>query len=147
MPKSQKRLSLLLNPIRRRIYEKVCESPGIHFFRLTSKLTISQGTLDWHLRKLEQEGFLSSMKFGGKRIFYPRMLSNVESARAFAALRLKTAQHIFRQVTNNPGISQQKIANAVGVHHETVRYHLTRFEEIGLVERYRDGREVRGFLG
>lgn len=147
MPQSQKRLSLLLNPIRRRIYEMVCEFPGIHFYRLASKLTTSQGTLDWHLRRLEEEELLRSAKYGGKRIFYPRKLTNVENARGFAALRSKTAQQIFRQVIENLGNNQQKIADAVGVHHDTVRYHLTRFEKIGLVERFRDGREVRVFLG
>jgi len=147
MAKTKKRLSLLLNPIRRRIYEIVCESPGIHFYRIVSELATSQGTLDWHIRQLEKDGFLNSTKFGGKRIFYPRMLSSVESAKAFAALRSQTAQEIFRHVINTPGMNQQELANAVGVHHDTVRYHLTRFEKVGLVERYRDGREVRVFLG
>ncbi|MFQ6126112.1 MAG: winged helix-turn-helix transcriptional regulator [Candidatus Heimdallarchaeota archaeon] len=147
MPQSHKQLSLLLNPIRRRIYETVCECPGIHFFRLASKMTTSQGTLDWHLRRLEEEELLRSTKYGGKRIFYPQKLTNVECARAFAALRSKTAQQIFHHVIDHPGINQQKIADAVGVHHDTVRYHLTRFETIELVERFRDGREVRVFLG
>lgn len=147
MQQSQKRLSLLLNPIRRRIYEMVCEFPGIHFYRLASMMTTSQGTLDWHLRRLEEEELLRSAKYGGKRIFYPRKLTNVENARAFAALRSKTAQQIFRQVICKSGNNQQKIADAVGVHHDTVRYHLIRFEKTGLVDRYRDGREVRVFLG
>ena len=147
MSKNQKRLSLLLHPIRRRIYEMVCESPGIHFYKLASELVTSQGTLEWHLRQLEKGGLLISTKFGGKRIYYSRMLSTVENARAFAALRSQTAQQIFRQVINNPGINQQKIADAVGVHHDTVRYHLIRFEKVELVERYRDGREVRMVLG
>ncbi|MFQ6126090.1 MAG: winged helix-turn-helix transcriptional regulator [Candidatus Heimdallarchaeota archaeon] len=147
MPRFQKRLSLLLNPIRRRIYEVVCESPGIHCYRIASELATSQGTLDWHLRKLEKEGLINSTKFGGKRIYYPRKLSSVESARALAALRSKTAQAIFRLVINTPGMNQQEIANMVGVHHDTVRYHLTQFEKVGLVERFRDGREVRVFLG
>ena len=147
MPKPRKRLSLLLHPLRRRIYEVVCESPGIHFFQLASELTTAQGTLTWHLRQLENDGLLRSTKFGGKRIFYPRLLSRVESAKAFAALRSKTAQEIFRLVINTPGMNQQELAEAVGIHHDTVRYHLTRFEKVGLVERYRDGREVRVFLG
>ena len=147
MPKPRKRLSLLLNPIRRRIYEIVCESPGIHFYRIVSEMAASQGTLDWHLRQLEKDGLLSSTKFGGKRIYYPRMLSSIESAKAFAALRSRTAQEIFRLIINKPGMNQQELANAVGVHHDTVRYHLTRFESVGLCERYRDGREVRVFLG
>lgn len=147
MPKAKKRMSLLLNPIRRRIYEVVCESPGIHFYKIASELATSQGTLDWHLRQLEKDELLSSTKFGGKRIFYPRMLSSEESAKAFAALRSKTAQEIFSNIINHPGMNQQELANAVEVHHDTVRYHLTKFEDVGLVDRYRDGREVRVFLG
>jgi len=147
MPRFQKRLSLLLNPIRRRIYEVVCESPGIYCYRIASELATSHGTLDWHLRKLEKEGLISSTKFGGKRIYYPRKLSSAESAKAFAALRSKTAQEIFRMVINSPGMNQQEIADVVEVHHDTVRYHLSRFESVGLVERFRDGREVRAFLG
>jgi predicted transcriptional regulator len=62
MPKAKKRMSLLLNPIRRRIYEVVCESPGIHFYKIASELATSQGTLDWHLRQLEKDELLNSTK-------------------------------------------------------------------------------------
>ena len=153
MPKTRNNFSLLLNPIGRRIYEVVCESPGIHFYQIASELTLTselptvQEPLDWYLRQLEKEGLLRSMKFGGKQIFYTRMLHSHESAKAFAALRSQTAQEIFCRVLNTPGRNQQELANAVGVHHDTVRYHVNRFAKVGLVERIRDGREVLVFLG
>jgi len=125
----------------------VCESPGIHFFRLVSEVNTSQGTLTWHLRQLEKAKLLISAKYGGKRIFYPYLLSTIENAKAFAALRCETAQQVFREINKNPGINQRQISVALGVHYETVRYHLNRFEKVGLIVRYRDGREMRGFLG
>ena len=70
----EKRLSLLMHPMRRSIYQLVCETPGSYFYEIVSTLAEPQGTLSWHLRMLEKDGLIKSQKFGGKRLYYPKML-------------------------------------------------------------------------
>lgn len=72
--KKQKRLTLLLHPFRRDLYQVLCENPGTYLLELVSMLESPLGTLTWHLRILEREGLVKSIKFAGKRLYYPRML-------------------------------------------------------------------------
>ena len=62
----EKRLTLLLHPLRREIYRLVCETPGVYFFELSSTLTAPHGTINWHLRKLEEASLIKS-----NHLFFP----------------------------------------------------------------------------
>ncbi|MHA2329995.1 MAG: winged helix-turn-helix transcriptional regulator [Candidatus Hodarchaeales archaeon] len=142
-------LSLLLHPVRRKIYSILAENPGSYFFDLAKFLELPQGTLNWHLKRLEEDHLIKSLKYAGKRIYYPAGLRSAEAERIFTVLRPKTAKKIFVYVLNNPGAFQSQIAQGIDppVHHDTVRYHLNRLENVGLVETQRSGRTVQIFPG
>jgi DNA-binding transcriptional ArsR family regulator len=142
-------LSLLLHPLRRKIYSILAENPGSYFYDLAKYLELPQGTLNWHLKRLEEDQLIKSLKFAGKRIYYPSGLRSAEAERIFTVLRPNTAKKIFNFVLNNPGAFQSQIAQGIDppVHHDTVRYHLNRLENVGLVETRRSGRTVQIFPG
>lgn len=143
----EKRLSLLMHPLRREIYQLVCETPGSYFYEIVCALAAPQGTLSWHLRMLEKDGFIKSDKFGGKRLFFPKMLRSESAERAFAILKNGTAAKVFDQIVNNSGCYQSEIAEKLGIHHDTVRHHINRLAEAELIEVIRDGRTVKYFPG
>jgi DNA-binding transcriptional ArsR family regulator len=142
-------LSLLLHPLRRRIYSILAENPGSYFFDLAKYLELPQGTLNWHLKRLESDNLIKSLKFAGKRIYYPAGLRSAEAERIFTVLRPPTAKKIFTYVLNAPGAFQSQIAAGITppVHHDTVRYHLQRLEGVNLVTTKRSGRTVQVFPG
>ncbi len=145
--KTQREISLLMHPARRRIYSIVCESPGTYFQQIAESLEIPPGTLAWHLKKLEEDGLLGTLKYGGKRIFYPVALRSPEIERIYYAIKGETARKIFLYVLNSPGKMQIEIAQALDLHHDTIRYHLAALEEVKLVELIRHGRTVRVMKG
>ena len=142
----QRRLTLLLHPFRRDLYQVLCENPGTYLLELVNLLESPLGTLTWHLRILEREGLVKSLKFAGKRLYYPKMLRSQEAEMAFITMRSETAQRIFVFIVNNPGCYQERMAEAIGVHHDTVRWHVTRMEEVGLIKVKRKGRKKMHFL-
>ncbi|MFB0561776.1 MAG: winged helix-turn-helix transcriptional regulator [Candidatus Lokiarchaeia archaeon] len=144
---SEKRLTLLLHPVRREIYRMICEKPGTYFLEIASELATPPGTLSWHLRTLQKSGLIGSFKYGGKLVYYPKVLRDEEAEKAFFSLRSETAKNIFQHIVNNPGCHQREIAKNLGVHHDTVRWHVGRMVETGLVDSERDGRKVRYTLG
>jgi len=143
----EKRLSLLMHPLRREIYQLVCETPGSYFYEIVSALAAPQGTLSWHLRMLEKDGLIKSDKFGGKRLFFPKMLRSDSAERAFAILKNATAAKVFDHIVNNSGCYQSEIAEKLEIHHDTVRHHINRLAEAELIEIIRDGRTVKYFPG
>ncbi|MHA1247710.1 MAG: winged helix-turn-helix transcriptional regulator [Candidatus Thorarchaeota archaeon] len=145
MPR-QKRMSLLLHPFRRELFTILCEKPGTYLLELVELLDSPLGTLTWHLRILEREGLVKSLKFAGKRLYYPNMLRSKEAEMAFLTLRSPTARKVFAYVINHPGCYQEEIAETLSVHHDTVRWHVKRMEEIGLVKVVKEGRKKRHYL-
>jgi len=143
----EKRLTLLLHPLRREIYRLVCETPGLYFFELSSELTAPHGTVNWHLRKLEEANLIKSTKFGGKRVYFSRTLRSEDVEKAFVVLKHLTARKIFAYILNNEGCHQTQIARALGIHHDTVRHHTSRMEKAVLLESFKDGRKTCYKLG
>jgi len=143
----EKRLTLLLHPLRREIYRLVCETPGLYFFELSSALTAPHGTVNWHLRKLEEANLIKSAKFGGKRIYFSRTLRTEDVEKAFVVLKHLTARKIFAHILNNEGCHQTQIARALSIHHDTVRHHTLRMESAFLVSSFKDGRKTCYKLG
>ncbi|MCK5239999.1 MAG: helix-turn-helix domain-containing protein [Candidatus Thorarchaeota archaeon] len=139
----QKRLTLLLHPFRRDLYQILCENPGTYLLELVDLLESPLGTLTWHLRILEREGLVKSIKFAGKRLYYPKMLRSEEAEMAYLTLRSVTARKVFAFVVNNPGCYQEQMAENLGVHHDTIRWHVSRMEVVGLLKVERVGRKKK----
>jgi predicted transcriptional regulator len=142
----QKRMALLLHPFRRDLYQVLCENPGTYLLELVEMLESPLGTLTWHLRILEREGLVKSIKFAGKRLYYPKMLRSQEAEMAYLTMRSETAQGIFAYIVNNPSCYQEQMAETLGVHHDTVRWHVSRMEKVGLVKVVKEGRKKRHYL-
>ncbi len=145
--KSEKRLTLLLHPLRREIYRLVCETPGTYFFELSNLLMAPQGTVNWHLRKLEKAGLLSSEKFKGKRVYYSRNLRHEEVEKAFVVLKAKTARKIFAFIINNDNCHQITIARGLNIHHDTVSHHTKKMVEVKLINQFKNGRKTCYTMG
>lgn len=141
MPK-EKRETLLMHPIRREIFKVVSERPGNYFFDIANALDLPQGTAFWHLKKLEEAGLVKSSRFAGKRIYYSAALRGEQVEKAFVVLKSEATQAVFQFIVNNEGCYQAQIAEALDNHHDTIRHHINRLEEAGLVTSYREGRNV-----
>jgi DNA-binding transcriptional ArsR family regulator len=146
-PTKEKRMSLLMHPLRRNIYKLICESPGAYFFELASELSAPHGTLSWHLKMLGRAGLIQSMKFGGKRIYYPKVLRSAQVESAYVALKSETARKIFSYILNNEGCHQLEIADNLEIHHDTVRWHASKLRKAGLIDVMREGRRIRYYVG
>jgi len=142
----QKRMALLLHPFRRELYQVLCSNPGTYLLELVDILESPLGTLTWHLRILEREGLVKSIKFAGKRLYFPKMLRSQEAEMAYLTMRSETAQKIFAYVVNNAGCYQEQMAESLEVHHDTVRWHVSRMEDVGLIKVIREGRKKRHYL-
>jgi len=147
MPIKRKEQTLILHPQRKEIYKILCETPGLYFFELSNILSLPQGTIDWHLRQLEKANLIKSIKFGGKRVYYPRNLRTEEVEMAFTAIKHPTAKKIFSCIANNEGTYQSDIARELNLHHDTVRHHVERMIEAGLISKYKEGRKTCYKLG
>lgn len=127
--------NVLDNEARRTIFTYIKEHPGVHLRAAATALDLSTTNVLWHLRKLESANLVASKKFEGYKVFYPSE-GGVESRRraiAASVLRNPHARAILECIVGNPSAHQREIARGLGVNHGTIRWHLRKLNEAGLI--------------
>lgn len=126
----------LKNPQRAMIYGFIRATPGAHLKRLSEEFGMKSSSILWHVRKLEAADLVRSQRANGYRVFHPvaggqelRRLS-----RGVTALHNKNARRAIEHLQRHPGSAAQDIAGRTGIHPGTVRWHLRKLQDFGLVE-------------
>jgi DNA-binding transcriptional ArsR family regulator len=139
---------VLEHPGRQEVYERVKASPGINFVQLCEQVEFGASTLTYHLRVLERNEYVTSVKDGRYLRFFDRQGGAYSGAKkvAVSALRNASSAAMARHIRANPGVNQRDLAVAFGVTASTVNWHMTRLQSAGLVERQRDSHFTRYYL-
>lgn len=127
---------------RRKIYELIRKSPGIHFREIERRLNIAIGNLQYHLYYLEKENLIRSERDGEYIRYYPKdcMLDEIDR-KIISFLRRRTARRILIYLLTNPNANNKEIAQGIGLSPSTISWHLNKLLEAKIVERKKEGRE------
>jgi predicted transcriptional regulator len=125
----------LENPQRSMLYGFVKGNPGVHLKQLSSEFRMKTSTVLWHIRKLECADLVRSKKANGYRVFYPVSggLEARQLSTAITALSNDNARRIFEHVAVQPGTQQRDLAERLAINGGTVRWHLKKMRQAGLV--------------
>ncbi len=130
-----KRNKVLYNRTRERLREHLNVNPGDHFNSIKRTLGIPQGALAYHLRTLEREKYIHSIRSGMFKRFYP-----IEMDISTTDAKISDSQRaIYDKILRHPGISQSEIVNMVELSMSTVNYHVKSLVDAGLVKLKRKG--------
>jgi predicted GH43/DUF377 family glycosyl hydrolase/DNA-binding MarR family transcriptional regulator len=138
-----KKEEVLDHVIRVKIYEHITNNPGDHFNSIKNKLNLNNGVLTYHLKTMERENFIKSMRDGMYKRFYP-VDQKVARVNGFGTESIQGK--IVMHVMGNPGLTQREISKALSVSQQVVSYHLKIMQETGHVRVRRDGRTNRYFV-
>lgn len=139
---------VLEHPGRQEVYERVKAAPGINFVQLAAQVGFGSSTLNYHLRVLERNEYITSVKDGRYLRFFDRQAGTYSGSKKVqvSALRNAATAAMARHIRDHPGIAQCDLALAFGVTASTVNWHMTRLQSAGLVERQRDAHYTRYYL-
>lgn len=139
---------VLEHPGRQEVYERVKAAPGINFVQLSEQVAFGSSTLNYHLRVLEKNEYITSVKDGRYLRFFDRQAGTYSGAKKTqaSALRNPTTAAMARHIRDHPGVAQCDLAAAFGVTASTVNWHMTRLTGAGLVDRQRDAHYTRYYL-
>lgn len=123
---------LLENATRARIHAVVAAEPGIHYKEIIRRVDKAHGLVRHHLKVLVAGGVLQERATNGHVCFY---LSGATPAdrKSAGLLRSEVAQSLLERVRSRPGLTVAQLAHEMQVSPQTIRYHLHRFEEAGLI--------------
>ncbi|MDK2975105.1 MAG: hypothetical protein PWP08_1476 [Methanofollis sp.] len=135
--------NVLDSPMRSEIFHFIEENPGVHFREMQRSLSITMGTLGYHIHIMEEEGLLRTMQRRGKRHYFVACSPyRVEEEIFITALRNDSLRRIITHVQANHGAHLKKIAEDVGLSRGTVHTDLKYLVELGIVQKEKDGRSI-----
>jgi predicted transcriptional regulator len=90
---------------------------------------------------LETYKIIKKTRVGNYLVFYPFIDKNPFAEFNHNIVKSKTTLEIFEIIGDNPGIHPSKIANRMELNHKTVKYHVDKLKDVGLVIVKKDGRK------
>jgi DNA-binding MarR family transcriptional regulator len=129
--------------VRGRIYEHICNNPGVNYSAIKERFNLTNGTVTYHLSMLERQEFIRSRHDG----IYKRYFKAGLAAGAMDDSPMSLQRAIVKLVTERPGLTQKEIARGLGTSKQLVSYYVRNLREERLVETHRSGRHVRVYPG
>ncbi|MBN1389189.1 MAG: winged helix-turn-helix transcriptional regulator [Candidatus Thermoplasmatota archaeon] len=131
---------ILNHEVRGLIRGYIIANPGDHYSSIKRNLDLNNGTLAYHLRVLEQSGFIKSMYDGIYKRYYP---SNVNISKL--KKNVSKQEEIFNIILENPGVTMEQIGHLIGVSRQVVNYHVKNLIRAGVVSYLRDQKSAKFF--
>jgi predicted transcriptional regulator len=128
------------------IYKYIVNYPGVHLRKICRELGLAMGDTQYQLSILEKDGRIKSKKVGNHRHYYPLTIPNEQNELILAFLRQETIRDILVYLMENPGSSQQALANFKNVSAPTIKWHMSKLIESELVVVTREGKIVKYFI-
>jgi predicted transcriptional regulator len=122
---------------RGRIQGFITANPGAHYSNIKAMLGLQNGTLAYHLRRLEREGFVFSRRDGIYKRFFPAHYD--PNGSTFSTLQEK----ILEKVIESPGITKKELSAILDKRPQVLDYHLRWMIRNDIMEMRKDGKRNR----
>jgi predicted transcriptional regulator len=127
---------------RRAIYQRIADTPGIHFRALLEELEFAQGTVQYQLRWLADEELIEVSDDGKYTRYYPSAEFDETDHEMMNALRRKYSRRILGHLLADGPLSTSELSERLEKANSTVSWHLSNLADADLVSKERDGRSV-----
>ncbi len=138
-------VSLLMNSVRRRLFEYLCIHPCSYLSEISDALKVSSNTARWHLRKMMGGNLVSMKKYGGRTLYYPFDFVSLDNVPIFGFLSEPRMRELYLHLVETPGSTQSGLAKSVGMSNQAAIRASKKMERLGLVSRIQDGVYARYF--
>ncbi len=126
---------------RRRVYELIRDSPGIHQRELERRLSLMTGNLQYHLHYLEKHNLIFQLKDGEYvRYFLNERKTDEHERNVLCFLRRGGCRHILMNLLQNPLMNNKELSEAIGLSPSTISWHLNKLLDAGILEKEKQGR-------
>ncbi len=124
--------TLELGP-RKKIYQTIEDSPGLHLRQIDRKIDIPLGTIRYHLRVLEKKNLITSKKEGKYKRFYAKGSIDRSDKKILSSLRKEIPRTIILFLMEYSGSTHKEINEALDIAPSTLSYHLKKLRKKNMV--------------
>jgi DNA-binding MarR family transcriptional regulator len=116
--------------VRGQVYDYIRNHPGTHYNALRGYLRLTNGTLTYHLRTLEMQGFIKSKREGMYRRYYE---IGVRAEPGIGIRYSRLQYRILDTVGTAPGLSQTDLARKLELPLSVLNYNMKELKKVGAV--------------
>ncbi len=128
---------------RKRIFECIRGSPGLHFREIQRRTTLPIGVLEYHLNYLADRSIVTLDKQENFSRYYPGGQLNSEKQRILSSLRQEIPRGIMLYLLRNPGATHGEVLTNFTISGGTLSYHIKKLVAKGVIRLEKVGRESR----
>ena len=137
---------ILKNEKRKKIYDFILDNPGTYFYKIVTKLGISNHVVVWHLKMLQKFNFIKVEKFENHNVYFDAQFNVKNSKFAYITSKEKVKKIIVYLRENDYGISKSQLSNALKMHPNTISKYLKMLEQINMIIKKKVSKRVIYFL-
>ena len=127
--------------VRRRIYNCIVESPGLHFREIQRRTALATGSIDYHLHQLYKNGLIKLEKDKNYTRYYPLTKNwSDEEKKILSLLRNTKMRHIIVFLVSKKKSTPLKIAEETGISLSTLSWYLKQLQENEIITHTKRGR-------
>lgn len=128
---------------RKRIYECVRNSPGVHFREIQRRTSLPIGVLEYNLNYLVDRSLLSVDKQESFSRYFPAGQITPEKQRILSALRQEIPRGVILYLMRHPSATHGEILRNFTISGGTLSYHIKKLVSRGVLKLEKVGRESR----
>lgn len=128
---------------RKRLFECVRQSPGLHFREIQRRTALPIGVLEYHLNYLVEKELLTLEKQENFSRYYPGGHLSSDKQRIISSLRQEIPRGIILFLLRNPGSTHGELLSNFTISGGTLSYHVKKLTAKGVIKVEKKGRESR----
>lgn len=128
---------------RKRIYECVRNSPGIHFREIQRRTNLPIGVLEYNLNYLVHRSLLTVDKQESFSRYFPSGQVSPDKQRILSSLRQEIPRGVVLYLLRHPGATHGEVLGNFTISGGTLSYHVKKLVSRGVVKLDKVGRESR----
>lgn len=137
-----KKNDILQLDTRRRLYELILASPGLHFREIARKLKYKTGVLVYQLEILEKQELIVKRKDGYYTRYFVRDKVSPVEKKMISILRLRIPRHIVFYLYFNPDSCNKDMLGEMNIPSSTLSYYLRKMVDAGILIDVNRGRNI-----
>lgn len=126
---------------RKRIFECVRDSPGLHFREIQRRTSLPIGVLEYHLNYLVQKELLTLERDENFSRYYPGGQLSKGKQTVLSVLRQEIPRGVILYLLRNPGSTHTELLRNFTISGGTLSYHVKKLTTKGVVSAEKRGRE------
>jgi predicted transcriptional regulator len=109
---------------RKRIYQLIESTPGIHFREVSRRLDIPMGVVEYHIHFLIKKDMIIARKEGRYKRYYTEGKVGSRDKKVLAFLRKEVPRNIIMHIMLNPGARHRDLKKELDLSGSTLSFHI-----------------------